>query len=80
MTATTLYSSDLICMMNSEALASHGDRIAKAFFEIRNFMCPLQGLGLLGSLGQITLFFDPHSFQGVYLGYSDLFGYACQCT
>ena len=46
-----------------------GNRISKAFLEISNFMCPLQGLGLLRSLGQIPLFFDPHSLQGVYLGY-----------
>ena len=69
MRAPTLYSRDLICMMNCEPPAFQGNQISKAFLEISNFMCPLQGLGLLGSLGQIPLFFDPHSLQGVYLGY-----------
>ena len=67
--ALTLYSQNVICMMKSETPASHGNWIPKAFLEIPNFMCPLQGLGLLGSLGQIPLFFDPHSLLGVYLGY-----------
>ena len=45
-------------------------------FDIQNVKCLLQGLGLLNSLGQIPLFPDPHSLQGVYLGYLDLVGYA----
>ena len=56
-------------MMNFEPPAFQGNRIPEAFLEISNFMCPLQGPGLLGSLGQIPLFLDPHSLQGVYLGY-----------
>ena len=55
--------------MNSEPPASHGNRIPKAFLEMPNFMCPLQGLGLLGSLGHISFLFDPDSLEGVYLGY-----------
>ena len=54
---------------NSLPTAPHGNRISKAFLEIPNFMCPLQGLGLLGSMGQIPLFLDPHLLQGVYLWY-----------
>ena len=67
MGALTLYSQNMICMMNFKPPASHGNQISKAFLEISNFMCPLQGLGLLGSLGQNPLFFDPHSLQGVCL-------------
>ena len=52
-----------------QAAGVSGQPISRSFLEISNFMCPLQGLGLLGSLGQIPLFFDPHSLQGVYLGY-----------
>ena len=49
--ATTLYSRNMICMMTIELPASHCNRISKASLEIPNFMCPLQGLGLLCSLG-----------------------------
>ena len=51
------------------AASVSGQPDLQSFLEISNFMCPLQGLGLLGSLGQILLFLDPHSLQGVYLGY-----------
>ena len=61
MGAPTLHSQISFCMMNCEPPAFQGNRIPKAFIEISNFMCPLQGLGLLGSLGQIPLLTLIHS-------------------
>ena len=67
---------DMICMTNLKPPASHRNRISQTFFEIQNFTCPRHGLGLLGSLRQMSLIFDPHSLQGIYLGYLDWVGYA----
>ena len=43
-------------MTKCETWASHRNRISRNVFEIQNFTCPLQRLGLLGSLGQIPWF------------------------
>ena len=69
MNSTALYVQLMVCLSSSELPAAHRNRIAKTFFELYTFMCPLQGLGLLGSLGHIPLYLDPHSLQGVYFRY-----------
>ena len=64
--ATTLFSVYVICKMNLGPPASQQNRKPLG---IHNFTCPLQGLGLLRSLGHLPLSLDPNSLQGVYLGY-----------
>ena len=61
-------------LLSFERLTASGS--LKLPLRSRNIMCPLPGLGLLGSLCQIPLLLDPRSLQGVYLGYLNLFGYA----
>ena len=67
-------------MTECEPPLSHGNRISNPFFRSRMSRVHFRDLVCLESLGPIPLFLDPHSLQGVYSGYSDLFGYASYHT
>ena len=72
MIAMNLYFPYVACMSNNELLASHTIRISK--ISLRSKISCVH----FGDLVCWVLWvkFDPHSLQGVYVEYLDLFGYA----
>ena len=55
MGAPTLYSQNMICLMNSNPPASHGNRIPEAFFRHLKFHVSTSGTWFVGFVGSNSL-------------------------
>ena len=68
-----LYVHDFTCLLIPLGLPHHCN--SQNLLEISSFLCSPHSLGSFGSLGQISLFFDPRPPESFYFGYLNSFWY-----